>query len=205
MEKLRALKIPSEIMGSEPYSIDNLRHLTEYLSDRFKEAVKIFDEIVKYAKSQGYYLIFYKLDDNVFAKCLKCGKWLWGVEEMKVHLAEHEGFEYISPLNAFIEVEKIEEAGIYKCKICESRFISKRDALTHIEAVHKSKNNVKREPKDEEIVEFRVKDGLPEWILEHEIDLGNNKKVRIGAKKIHELPYRIAKIMEYYGFGEVIG
>jgi len=102
-------------------------------------------------------------------------------------------------------VERRRDVKLYKCKVCDSFFISQNDVLAHIEAVHKGKGNVRNEPKGNEIVEFKVKNGLPKWILDHEIDLGNDKRVRIGAKKIHKLPYRIAKGLEFYGLGKVIG
>ena len=102
-------------------------------------------------------------------------------------------------------VERRGDVKLYKCKVCDSFFISQNDVLAHIEAVHKGKGNVRNEPKGNEIVEFKVKNGLPKWILDYEIDLGDDKRVRIGAKKIHKLPYRIAKDLEFYGLGKVIG
>lgn len=204
MEELRALKIPSEIMGSEPYSLDNLRHLEKYTDERFSNAIKIFDEIVGKAMREGYSLIFYRLDSQVMGKCLICGKWLFSIEEIKSHFSKHEGYEYNSTLEAFIEVRSIESIEIFECKACRSCFVSKGDVLTHIEANHKGKSNVKREPKDDEIVEFKVKDGLPKWILDHEIELSDDEKVKIGDRTTHKLPYRVAKGLELFGIGKVI-
>lgn len=173
------------------------------LSATTKIAVAAYNNIMKLI-NKGCDLIFYRKDNRFYAKCLRCGEWLFSVIDVKAHFLAHENKDdTVDPYENVMEKIKDDETGfmLYRCRTCKAQFIDETDAKAHIEICHRRwmYNKLERHVDEDATVIFKVKGGLPKGIT-----IGvNGKPLKLeDGMKIKILLY-IAKAMKYYGLGKV--
>ena len=205
---MKAKEIPSTIFGIDVYLLDIIKNDDKFLSELTedtKKAVNIYNKIIMHLINKGYDLIFYRKDGNFYAKCLRCGEWLFSVIDVKAHFLAHEnGNEKINPYGKVIKIVKDEETEFkfYVCEICGTRFIDKRDAVAHVEICHKGwqHGKIKKEVDEDAIVLFKVKEKIPKGV---QLKI-NGKILKLEGDMTIKIPLYMAKAMEYYEFGKVI-